>query len=304
MNAELLPHLETFCEVAERGSFTAAARHLGVTQAAISQRVHQLEALLRVPLFRRERDGVTVTAAGLRLHGHARRILDLAAEAWADVTGMPRVVAGELLLAASSVPGHYLLPPALAAFRERCPGVQVRVTVSDTEAVLHDLGHGRAHLGLVGGNAPGPHLEFRPVARDELVLVVPRGHPWWRKTTVTAAELTSQPLVQRESGSGSRRCLERALEGCRAARGAAAALELGSTEAIKEAVAAGLGVAVVSRRAVEKEVKAGHLRALRVAGLSLGRDLFVVRNRRRALPAPAQLFLDLLGSHLPDPASS
>jgi DNA-binding transcriptional LysR family regulator len=293
MSPELLPHLETFAEVAERGSFTGAARRLGISQPAVSQRVQQLERRLGAGLFHRKSGGVTLTDAGTRLHGYVRRILDLTAEARADITGSPRVTTGELLLAASSVPGHHLLPPALAEFRKQHPAVQVRVSVSDTDAVVRELEHGQAHLGLVGGEVANPHLEFRSFARDELVLVVPRRHPWWRKKCVTPAELVVQPLVQRERGSGSRRCLERALERLGApARTLAVVLELGSSEAVKEAVLAGLGLAVLSRRAVRNEVRAGQLRGITVAGLALGRDIFVVRDRRRVLPAPAQLFLN------------
>jgi DNA-binding transcriptional LysR family regulator len=295
MGTEPLPHLETFAEAAERGSFTAAARHLGITQAAVSQRVQQLEASLRTPLFQRRAGGTTLTEAGRRLHAYARRILDLAAEARAAVTGIPDEVAGELVLAASSVPGQHLLPPVLAAFRTRHPLVRVRVSFSDTEAVLREVEHGQVHLGLVGGQGGSPRLEFRRFACDELVLVVPQGHAWWRRKRVTIADLLSQPLVQREQGSGSRRCLERAVERLGVAPSRLkVVLELGSTEAIKGAVLEGAGVAVLSQRAVEKEVAAGQLKAVPVAGLTLDRDIYVVRDRVRVLPAPAHLFLTLV----------
>jgi DNA-binding transcriptional LysR family regulator len=299
MTPEPLPHLETFAEAAERGSFTAAAKHLGLSQAAVSQRIQQLETTLRTQLFRREGGRATLTDAGRRLHGYARRILDLTAEARAEVTGTPGGVTGELLLAASSVPGQHLLPHTLAAFRARHPGVQVRVSVSDTDAVLREVENGSAHLGFVGDRGGGRHLEFRRFAGDELLLVVPKGHPWARRKRVTSAELASQPLIQRERGSGSRHTLERALERVGMTPGALnVVLELGSSEAITGAVLEGLGVAVLSRRAVHKEVRAGRLRTLRIEGLTLERDLFVVRDRRRALPAPAQSFLALLR---PDP---
>jgi DNA-binding transcriptional LysR family regulator len=292
MAPKSLPHLETFAEAAERGSFTAAARQLGLTQAAVSQRVQKLEALLKTPLFHREAGRVALTDAGRRLHRYARRILDLTAEAQAAVTGQPTDARGELLLAASSVPGQHVLPPLLAEFRRRHPAVQVRVSVSDTDDVLRRVEHGQAHLGIVGGQGDGPHLEFRRLACDQLVLVVPDGHPWWRRRRATVAELLAQPLVQRERGSGSRRCLERSLErlGVAASR-LNVVLELGSSEAIKEAVLSGVGVAVLSRRAVEREVAAGRLRAVPVTGLTLDRDLYLVRDRRRAVPSPAQLFL-------------
>jgi molybdate transport repressor ModE-like protein len=287
-----LPHLETFVEAAERGSFTAAARELGLTQAAVSQRIQQLEAALRTPLFRREAGGTTLTDAGQRLHEYARRIRDLTAEACAAITGEHSEARGELLLAASSVPGEHLLPSILAAFRNRHPLVQVRASVSDTEAVLRQVEYAQAHLGLVGGQGGGSQLEFLRLACDELALVVPKGHPWWRRKQVTVAELLTQPLIQRECGSASRRCLERSLErlGVTTSR-LNVVLELGSSEAIKEAVLERVGVAVLSRRAIEKEVAARRLRPVVVESLTLDRDIYLVRDRRRILPRSAQLFL-------------
>ncbi|MBX9584552.1 MAG: LysR family transcriptional regulator [Gemmataceae bacterium] len=295
MSTEPLPHLETFAEAAERGSFTAAARHLGLTQAAVSQRIRQLEAALGTPLFRRAAGGATLTGAGRRLHAYARRILDLTAEARAAVTGTRDEVGGDLELAASSVPGQHLLPPVLAAFRGLHPLVRVRVAVSDTDLVLRQVGQGRAHLGLVGGQGDAPDLEFRRFARDELVLVVPEGHAWWGRRRVSVSDLLAQPFVQREAGSGSRRCLERALErlGVVPSR-LNVVLELGSNEAVKGAVLERAGVAVLSRRAVEGEVEGGRLRAVPVDGLTLDRAIYVVRDRRRALPGPAHLFLALV----------
>jgi DNA-binding transcriptional LysR family regulator len=290
-----LPHLQTFVEAAERGSFTAAARQLRLTQAAVSQRIQKLEMLLERPLFRRQAGKATLTDAGRKLHRYARRILDLTAEAWTEVAGTQEPSKGELSLAASSVPGEHILPHTLATFRARHPAIAVRVSVSDTDAVFHEIEQGRAHLGLVGGQGGGPHLEFRRLVCDELVLVVPKSHPWWRKKRVTVEQLVAQPLIQRERGSGSRRCLERSLERLGTAPAALnVVIELGSSEAIKEAVLEGLGVAVLSRRAVQKELRAGRLKALIVDGLTLDRDIFLIRDKRRVLPTPAQLFLDLV----------
>jgi DNA-binding transcriptional LysR family regulator len=199
MDAELLPHLVTFAEAAERSSFTAAARHLGLSQAAVSQRIHQLEALVKTALFRRAGGRVELTDAGRKLHSYARRILDLTAEAWRAVTGDTGEVEGELALAASSVPGHHLLPHALAEFRERHPRVRVKVAVSDTASALRLVEQGQAHLALVGDRGGSPDLEFRPIATDELVLVVPKRHPWWRRRKVSPDDLRAAPLIQRES---------------------------------------------------------------------------------------------------------
>ncbi len=294
-----LPHLETFAQAAERSSFTAAGAALGLTQAAVSQRIGALERTLRVALFRRQGGRVLLTDAGRTLYAFAQRILALHREARQAVTGRIAPVTGELTIAASSVPGEHLLPRLLPAYRKRHPHVRVRVTIADTQEVLRLLEHGQAHLGLVGGRSDNPHLEFRPFACDRMVLVMRPKHGLARRRQVSLAEFARQPLVLREAGSGSRWCLERALrEAGKSLRDLNVVLELGSNEAIKEAVQRGLGAAVLSRHAVEKELKAKRLHAANVAGLTLERDIFVAHDRRRVLPIPARLFLDFFETRI------
>jgi DNA-binding transcriptional LysR family regulator len=295
MDTEQLPHLETFATAAELSSFTAAARVLHLTQAAVSQRIAALESNLGVPLFRRQGGRVLLTEAGQRLHGYARRILDLHREARQQVAGQPVPLTGELSLAASSVPGEHLLPPLLNVFQQRHPHVHVKVTVADSEVVLKRIERGQAHLGLVGMKGDSPHLDYRCFACDTLAVIVPARHPWGRRKQVSLAQLAEQPLIIREAGSGSRWCLEHALsEAGKSLRDLRVILELGSNEAIKEAVLQGLGATVLSIHAVEKEVRAGQLRALPIRGLPLMREMFAVWDRRRVLPIPARLFLYLL----------
>ena len=211
MSPDELPYLTTFAKAAELSSFTAAARTLGLTQAAVSQRIQALEHELRVALFERRGPRVFLTDAGHCLYAHAERILELHRQAREDVTGRRAAVAGELCLAASSVPGEHFLPELLSAFRKKHAAVQVRASVSDTRAVLVQVERGQVHLGLVGGNMDGPHLEYRCFACDCLVLVVPAGHPWWHRQRVTLDHLAEQPLILREPGSASRWCLEQLL---------------------------------------------------------------------------------------------
>ncbi len=294
---EPLPHLDTFAEAAERSSFTAAARALGLTQAAVSQRVQALERELGVPLFRRVGGRVELTDAGRRLHEYARRIHDLHRQAREEVTGRETPVAGELAIAASSVPGDYLLPALLAAFGPLHPQVRVRAAVSDSAGVIGQLERGAVSVGLVGRKADAPHLEYRHLADDRMVLVVPRDHALARKKSVAVDRLAAHPLVLREAGSGLRHSFEAAL--ARAGRSLAdlrVALELGSNEAIGEAVLRGVGVAVLSTLAVRKEVAAGRLVALEIDGLCCDREMFSVTDRRRVLSAPARLFVNLLGA--------
>jgi DNA-binding transcriptional LysR family regulator len=295
MKVEQLPHLDTFALAAEVNSFTVAARSLRLTQAAVSQRIHALEQVLGVSLFDRRGGRVLLTEAGRRLYPFAQRILGLHREARQKVSGRKAPLAGDLSLAASSIPGEHLLPALLSAFHKKHPHVQVRATVGDTAAVLNQVEHGNAHLGLVGGKGDRPHLEYRCFACDTLALIVPATRFWKRRNRVTLEELGRQSLIVREPGSGSRWCLEQSLTQVgKSLRDLRVELELGSNEAIKEAVLKGLGLAILSTRAVEKEIRAGKLRALKVVRLPLLREMFVVWDRRRVLPIPAQLFLDLL----------
>jgi DNA-binding transcriptional LysR family regulator len=298
-----LPHLETFSIAAELSSFTGAAKALRLIQAAVSQRIQALEKTLDISLFLRRGGSVTLTDAGQKLYEYAQRILDLSREARREITGHAAPVSGDLLLAASSIPGEHFLPALLSAFGPQHPNIRVRAAVSDSTAVIGQVERGEAHLGLVGRKSDNADLDFQYLASDRMVFVVPPGHPLSRKKTVTASQLTAHPLVLREAGSGLRHCLEKALEKIeRSLADFRVALEIGSNEAIKEAVLRGVGVAVLSIYAVRKEVEAGQLIALEGSDLKCDRDMFVVRDKRRILPPPARMFLSFLrGTPVPDP---
>lgn len=293
-----LPYLETFSKAAELSSFTGAAKVLRLTQAAVSQRVQALEKALDTPLFRRQGGRVLLTDAGRKLYDFAQRILDLHRQARREITGHEIEAEAELVLAASSIPGEHLLPALLSVFGQKHPHIRVRATISDSMGVMSQVERGDVSLGLVGRKADKPHLEFRYLASDRMVLVVPAGHPLSKRKKVSLSQLARYPLVLREAGSGLRHCFEKSLEKARQSLAdLRVALELGSNEAIKEAVLRGVGVAVLSTLAVEKELQAGRLHALEVSGVHCDRDLFVVRDRRRVLPLSARLFLLFLETH-------
>lgn len=293
-----LPHLETFARAAELTSFTAAARSLRLSQAAVSQRIHALEKALGTPLFARQGGGVQLTDAGRTLYDYAQRILALHQEAHREITGHDPPLTGELSLAASSVPGEHLLPMLLAGFGQRHPLIRVKATVGDSASVTARVERGEASVGLVGRTTDNPHLQFTHLARDRMVLIVPPGHPLAARKSVTITQLCRHPVVLREAGSGLRHCFGKALE--RAGRSLTdlqITLELGSNEGIKEAVLRGLGVAILSAFAVQKELDAGTLHSLAVRDLHCDRDLYIVQDRRRVLPLPARLFLHHLDTH-------
>jgi DNA-binding transcriptional LysR family regulator len=265
--------------------------------------VHRLEAEVRIGLFRRDAGRITLTRAGRKLYEFARRIIDLSAEARTTIRGLEPDLNGELALAASSIPGSHLLPPALSAYRKAHPHVNVRVRVSDSEDVLRLVEEGKADLGFAGDSSSSRHLIFEPFAGDELVLVVPANHRFGDRRRIGLRDFVREPLIQRENGSGSRGCLERALRHVgQDLRALKVVLEVHGNEAIKEAVLQGRGLAVLSRRSVQNEVVNGAIRVLPVTGLNLARTLFVVRDRRRTLSAAAQNFVSQLRSAT-DPVS-
>jgi DNA-binding transcriptional LysR family regulator len=293
-----LPHLATFAKAAERGSFTDAAVELGVTQAAVSQRIAALEGELRVSLFDRRGGRIALTEAGERLYELARRILDLHELARENLGGFQPNIAGDLPIAASSVPAECYLPALLSSFRERFPQVHVRASVGDSSSVMKEVSRGLASLGLVGQKAEKPSLESEPIGTDTLALVLSPAHPLACRRSISLAVLAREPLIIREPGSGTRCALKKSLEGAGSSLGEMTiTLELGSNAAIKDAVRRGLGASVVSRSTVERELSAGELVSVQVRGLVLTRGLYAIYHRRRPLSSAASAFLDFLKAH-------
>ena len=293
-----LPHLETFSKAAELCSFTGTAKALRLTQAAVSQRIQALERTLNRPLFKRQGGRVVLTEAGKKLYEIAQQILDLHRHARSVIAQQEEPATGELVLAASSVPGEHFLPALLFTFGEEHPYIRVRATVADSMAVIADVERGDVSLGLVGRRVHQAHLDFRHLANDRVVLVVPRGHPLRKRASVDVRQLAEYPLVMREAASGLRHCFEKSLE--RAGLSLThfrIALELGSNEGIKEAVLRGVGVAILSLYAVQKELKSKQLHALDIDGIECDREMFIVQDTRRALSLPARIFLDFLEAH-------
>jgi DNA-binding transcriptional LysR family regulator len=293
-----LRYLETFSKAAELSSFTAAAKALRLSQAAVSQRVQAIEKTLDTPLFNRQGGRVLLTEAGQKLYDYAQRILELHREARREVTGHDSPISGKLWLAASSIPGEHLLPALLSLFGQEHPNIRVRATVSDSMGVMAQVERGEVSLGLVGRKTENPNLEFRYLATDKMVLIVPPGHALSRRKNVSVRQLSRHPLILREVGSGLRHCFEKSLDKAGLSLGdLRIGLELGSNEAIKEAVLRGVGIAILSTYAVQKELKAGQLHVLPVSDLHCDRDMYVVHDRRRVLSLPARLFLVFLETH-------
>jgi DNA-binding transcriptional LysR family regulator len=284
--------LAAFCAVVERKSFSQAAERLGVTQPAVSLQIRALEERLGQRLLDRSGRRVEPTEAGRRLYRNAQRMLSLEEDLLADVAAADQGrLAGTLKIGASTGPGAHLVPLLLCEFQRAHPALRVALSISDTQAVIDRVGGREIELGVVGALRRHRSLEFEPLAKDEVVLAVAPGHPAANRR-ITLEELELETLVVMQEGAGVRQVVEEELRraGLRM-RGLNSQLELGLQESVKSAVAAGYGVAFISRTAIEGELAAGTLACARVAGIEPSRQLYVAQAKGRPPTRAAQAFL-------------
>ncbi len=274
-----LGQLRAFEAVARTGSFTRAAHRLGVTPPAVSLQIRQLERTHGVRLFDRLRRRVWLTPAGQRLEQYARRIFALAGDAERALEETRGFAGGQLRLVASATSAASYLPPLLTRLRRRYPGLRVHLDVGNSQRVRERIASLDGDLGLLGVEAAHPDLVFERLADDPLVVIVAPGHPWARRRRISLAELRHQELILREAGSASRQLIERRL--LRLGVGVQPTMEIASNEVIKRAVEMGNGVSLMSAAVVRRDVEAGHLHALGLAGEPLVRTIYLVYHRER-----------------------
>jgi len=268
-----LRQLVTLRALERMGSLSGAGREIGLSQPAVSLQMKELAAEVGVELFRMRGRQLELTDAGKELVRYAERILSLVEQAPEAAREKARR-RGRVRVAASSTPGVSLLPDLIAHYRRSRPDVLVTLTVTNTEDVEERIRRGDADVGVVGGRLTSRDFRVEPWWQDEIVLVVSPVHPLARRRHVTTPALAGELLLSREQGSATRTTYEAAF--------LAAGLPLpqihvvGDTEAIKRAVAAGMGIAFLSRFSVSEEVKSRRLVAHRIEGLTLTRPLHLL----------------------------
>lgn len=283
--------LETFMLVADLGSFSGAARRLGLTQPAVSFQVKALEKELGASLIDRSHGKVLLTPAGRTAYTHARKILADREEMIADIPRTTGEVSGVLRIGASTVPGEWLLPRFFASFKERYPRVTVCQDISESEQVIRMVRDEKVELGFVGME-PDAGLKVRKFAEDRLMAVLPRDHALATKKAVALEELSKQPWVVRSSSSGTRKRARRAFLSVGIDEDTMDIVaELGSSQAVMSAVAAGMGVAMVSSLAAEPAASSGIIAAVEVSGADLSRTFYAICSAERPLSRAAEQFL-------------
>jgi DNA-binding transcriptional LysR family regulator len=290
--------LQAFCAVVEKKSFSQAAEQLGVTQPAVSLQVRALEQRLGQSLLDRSGRRVEPTEAGRRLYRSAQRMLALEEQLLDEVSADDGRLTGTLAIGASTGPGAHLVPLLLCEFQRAHPDLHVALSIWDTQTVIDRVVDRQLELGVVGALRRHRSLEFEPLVRDEIVLAVPPGHDA-AGGTISLDELKEETLIVMQEGAGVRQVVEEELRraGLRL-RGVEPKLELGLQESVKSAVAAGFGVAFISRTAIEGELAAGSLAAAQVEGVEPARQIYIVRARGRSATRAAEAFLSFAKERL------
>jgi DNA-binding transcriptional LysR family regulator len=264
--------LKVFRIVAEELSFTRAAERLFLTQPAVTMQIKNLEEELGLRLFDRTGQRIVLTQAGQILTGYTKRIAALCGDAERDLAALKGETRGRLALGASTTIAQYLLPRLAAEFLAAFPAIQLSIISGNTSDVVTALAEGRIGLGLIEGPPGRSDVKCEPFVEDEIVLVVPPAHEFAVGGELEPAALKLASIILREHGSGTRQVVEEALKCARLdARHMKIVLELDSTESIKSAIVAGIGVGFVSRWAIGKETTLGLLRTVPVKGLRIRR---------------------------------
>lgn len=274
--------LEVFLTAAEEENFSVAARKLHLSQPAVSFQIQSLEEHLKVQLFQRTGKRIVLTDAGRDLMPLAREMINLSTRIEETMGMQQGIVKGQIQIGCSTSPGKYILPHLIGAFRKKYPDVQIAVQVMSRESVEEKLLTKQAHLGLLSLPSKHKELDSVPVFEDELILIVGATHAWANREAVSPQELKDSDWILREGGAATRHLVTQTLaENGVAANALNVAMELGSVEAVEQAVEAGHGAAFVSRIAVRRGLEIGRIKTVPVAGMIMRRQILLARNKTR-----------------------
>ncbi len=287
--------LKVFCTVAETRSFSKASEIIHLTQPAVSLQIQALEEIFETKLFDRSSNTVMLTPAGEILYKYSKEILNLYASAERAIGGLTGLVKGSITVGASTTIGNYLLPAVIAEFRKQHPKIKIHLLVGNTKRIVELLKGGVIDLGLVEGETSRYKLTMEKLIADELTLIVSGRHSWAKFAEVSVLDLMKVPFVFREEGSGTRQVIESYFDkGGISVQNMNISSILGSNEAIKEAVENGIGVSILSRWAVRKELRYGALKAIRFKEFEMRRDFSLLFNRNSISTYSVDTFLSFL----------
>ncbi|MDB5052539.1 MAG: LysR family transcriptional regulator [Bacilli bacterium] len=287
--------LHIFYTVADKGSFSAAAQALFMTQPAVTMQVKALEEYFGSKVFSRTTKKIELTEAGRALLPYALRSIELMKETEAGMTKYTHMLQGRLQLGASLTMGEYILPHLLGPFGIQYPNISVSMKVMNTTQILEEIVHHQLNFGLVEAPIDHPDVQTEAVMKDELMLILPTTHELASKPFISWTDVIAYPFILREQGSGTRRVMEEELlRNGHDPTSLNIVMELGNTGAIKSAVEANLGITILSKSAVKHELALGLLTTKMIEGIRFTRSFYSIYLRSTLLPLSAAAFLGFI----------
>jgi DNA-binding transcriptional LysR family regulator len=287
--------LEVFNQVFQKKSFSKAGQALYLSQPTVSEHIRLLENDLGLPLFDRKSKEVLPTPAGQLLYQYTAQLMALREESFRALKQFRDKGTGDLLIGGSNIPGQYLLPPLLGRFKERFPGIQIRLFIGDTLHIRDKLLEGVIEFGIVGAPVDHRQISCDFWTTDQMICIAPSVKNYKSLKAIAPEEILKLPFILREKGSGTRTAIEDALKKIKFdPKNINLVAEMGSNEAIRQAVKAGVGISIVSRRAVEEDLELGRIREVKIKKLPLTRDFFIITLKQRTLSPLALEFKDFI----------
>lgn len=282
-----LQQLEALVMLVEERSFSDAARKMTLSQPSLSKHIRNLEIFVDCPLINRTKTGISLTNEGMILFGYAKKILRLRDEAREKIITLKDTLSGHVYIGTSTIPSTYILPALLTGLKKDHPDIKVHILSGDSENILEMVLSSQVEIGFIGRHTHDSRIVCEPIWQDELILVAGGESRFRNLSKATIEDIIHEPFIIREKGSGTRAILEDYLksQGLEPLSRFTLACELGSSEAVKEAVISGLGISILSVHAVKREIKQGLLTRIPLETPRIQRSFFMI-TRRQFNPLP------------------
>ncbi len=294
-----LQQMESLVNLVEERSFSHAAKRMNLTQPSLTKHIKNLEDLINARVVNRKNRAIPLTPEGRIVYDCAKRLFKMIDEAGEKVLRAGESESGDIYISASTIPATYILPHVLTEFKGKYTAVHCYVKTNDSEETINKVLDDEAEIGFIGKNTGNKKLYAKALWKDRIILTVPPSHPWSGRSDVTLDEVFREPFIIRERGSATRSIMEEYLADNKdqGLSGLNIVCELGSSEAVKEAIIAGLGISLISIHAVKRELESGVLREVPIKEGIIERNIYVIYKRRFPLMKHHKLFMDFIENY-------
>ncbi|MEN2994933.1 MAG: selenium metabolism-associated LysR family transcriptional regulator [Thermodesulfovibrio sp.] len=290
--------LKVFCTVAETKSFSKTSEIIHLTQPAVSLQIQALEELYETKLFDRSSGSITLTPAGEILYKYAKQILTLYAEAAKDISKITGLIKGCVKIGAGTTVGNYILPAVAVDFKKKHPRIRISISIGNAKKITEMLNSSMIDFGIISEVPVKSKFIVEPIIGDELCVICSSDHPLSNQKSVSIFDIVKEPFIIREEGSSTRAIIEKFLaEHGLSISDLHVSLILGSTGSIKEAVERGIGVSIVSKWAIRKEVSCGSLKIIKLKEGNITRNFYIILPKNTILSPAVEEFITYLKNY-------